>query len=189
MHREGCPDEWYDLSGHVPRFVEGTQTRLTKTEVLQLLFAVYTTEKARRAQFQQAAQLVHPPEGIDIGPIVEYQDNAHEVSLLFRLRFPKRPTVLVDFGNGRDVGVHGIKYTMQNGLRLSYRDGLLDFHGIARQPATFHVTGVQGAFRLTIDRDVVDINGSHIFTAVGLTLRQRTAQSERAKYAITLVGG
>lgn len=177
--------------------------------MLNLLFVSYTNEKARReTQFEEAehlaAQWARPSVQAehfqqhanaaalvsDVGPIDNYQqENADDRSLLFRLRFAKKPTVYIDFGNGRDVEIRGIEYAMQNGLRVSYHNGLLNFHGTARQPASFYITGVQGAFRLKIERDVVDLNGTHIFTGIGLTVRHRMPQPERARYAITLVGG
>lgn len=109
------------------------------------------------------------------------------LTLLLRFVFVKRPTAYIDFGNGHDIEMRETLFRMQNGLNIKYAAGRLDFYGRANEIATFMIT----AFRLKIERDVVVINGTHIFSEIGMTIRAgftALAGVEPTKYSITMVG-
>lgn len=220
MHREGCREQWYDLSIRVPRYKQDGQTKLTKQEVENHLKESYETERLRhqtrssviehrldtrlaafipivhaenwtenadcREKFLSLAHAENRSENADI------RDERSRKTLLLRLVFAKTPTVYIDFGNGRDIELRETLFQMQNGLDVKYASGMLDFYGLARESATFMVTMVQGAFRIKIERDVVEINGSHVFTEIGLTIRANCtapAGADPTKYGITTIGG
>lgn len=109
--------------------------------------------------------------------------------LLLRYVFSQRPTVYIDFGDGRDIGMRDTLYQMQNGLDIKYVGGMLEFYGRANESATFILNTVQGALRMKIEGEMVILNGSHIFTGFGLTIRRSTlAMTEPTKYGFTMIG-
>lgn len=109
--------------------------------------------------------------------------------LLLRYFFSKRPTVYIDFGDGRDVEMRETLYQMQNGLDIKYVDGMLEFYGRAHDSATFMMNTVYGALRMKIEGEMVILNGSHIFTGIGLTIRRTVPpMTEPTKYGFTMIG-
>lgn len=107
--------------------------------------------------------------------------------LLMRFVFGQKPTAFIDFGSGSERELRDTIYQMQNGLQVKYSNGMLDFYGRAYDTAVFMVNTVQGAFRLTIDGYMADVNGSHFFTEIGVVIRPRS-NGQPPKYGITLIG-
>lgn len=218
MHRNGCADSWYDLSVRVPRYDIDNRTVLTKQQVDNILLESYTSERRRhQAEFKEIElrdrSNMTDARSDDSHPILctatAQINNSHSIvpaenpsenathrdevglTLLLRFFFVKRPTAYIDFGSGNDIEMRETLYRMQNGLNIKYSAGKLDFYGRANESATFVVTTVQGSFRLKIERDVAVINGSHIFSEIGMTIRAgftAMAEVEPTKYIITMVG-
>lgn len=148
-----------------------------------------TKNRIDNPTFRPAAQIKDSQSIVRTEILTENATHRDEVgaTLLLRLVFVKRPTAYIDLGSGHDIEMRETLYRMQNGLNIKYSAGMFDFYGRANEAATFIVTTVQGSFRLKIERDVVVINGSHIFSEIGMTIRAgftALAEVEPTKYSI-----